>query len=72
MYEYRYTKEDTHKNKGGQKMARKKRTSMKKIISGIITLIIIGIAGILGTNEEFINTVSNIGEQTNSQNVQQV
>lgn len=53
-------------------MARKKKASMKKLLSGIIALVIIGLAGILGTNEEFVNTVSNIGEQTNSQNEQQV
>ena len=60
------------KNGGGQKMARKKKTSIKKLLSGILALIIIGLAGILGTNEEFVNTVSNMGEQTNSQNEQQV
>ncbi len=53
-------------------MARRKKTSTKKLLSGIIALIIVGLAGILGTNEEFVNTVSNMGEQTNSQNVQQV
>lgn len=53
-------------------MARKKKTSIKKLLSGIIALIIVGIAGILGTNEEFVNTVSNMGEQTNSHNEQQV
>ena len=53
-------------------MARKKKASIKKLLSGIIALIIIGIAGILGTNEEFVNTVSNTGEQTNSQNEQQI
>ena len=53
-------------------MARKKKTSIKKLLSGIIALIIVGIAGILGTNEEFVNTVSNTGEQTNSQNEQQI
>ena len=53
-------------------MARKKKTSIKKLLSGILALIIIGLAGILGTNEEFVNTVSNMGEQTNSQNEQQV
>ena len=60
------------KNGGGQKMARKKKTSIKKLLSGILALIIIGLAGILGTNEEFVNTVSNMGEQTNSQNEQEV
>lgn len=60
------------KNGGGQKMARKKKTSIKKLLSGIFALIIIGLAGILGTNEEFVNTVSNMGEQTNSQNEQEV
>ena len=60
------------KNGGGQKMARKKKTSIKKLLSGILALIIVGLAGILGTNEEFVNTVSNMGEQTNSQNEQQV
>ena len=53
-------------------MARKKKTSIKKLLSGILALIIIGLAGILGTNEEFVNTVSNMGEQTNSQNEQEV
>ncbi len=53
-------------------MARKKKTSIKKLLSGIFALIIIGLAGILGTNEEFVNTVSNMGEQTNSQNEQEV
>lgn len=53
-------------------MARKRKTSMKKILSGTIALIIVVLAGILGTNEEFVNTVSNTGEQTNSQNEQQV
>ena len=53
-------------------MARKKKASIKKLLSGIIALIIVGIAGILGTNEEFVNTVSNTGEQTNSQNEQQI
>ena len=53
-------------------MARKKKTSIKKLLSGMIALIIIGIAGILGTNEEFVNTVSNTVEQTNSQNQQQI
>ena len=38
-------------------MARKKKTSIKKLLSGIFALIIIGLAGILGTNEEFVNTV---------------
>ena len=53
-------------------MARKKKTSIKKLLPGILALIIVGLAGILGTNEEFVNTVSNMGEQTNSQNEQQV
>ena len=53
-------------------MTRKRKTSMKKILSGTIALIIVVLAGILGTNEEFVNTVSNTGEQTNSQNEQQI
>ena len=54
-------------------MARKRRnTKIQRAIATIIALIIVGIAGILGTNEEFVNTVSNMGEQTNSQNQQQV
>ena len=38
----------------------------------MIALIIVGIAGILGTNEDIVNTVSDMGEQTNSQNEQQI
>ncbi len=54
-------------------MARKRRnTKIQRAIATAIAFIIVGIAGILGTNEEFVNTVSNIGEQTNSQNEQQV
>lgn len=53
-------------------MAKKRKTSTKKLLSGMIAFIIIVIAGILGTNEEFINTVSNMEEQTNSQNEQQI
>ena len=54
-------------------MARKKRnTKIQKLIATVIALIIVGIAGILGTNEEFVNTVSDMGEQTNTQNEQQI
>ena len=53
-------------------MTRRRKISTKKILSGIITVIILGIAGILGTNEEFINTISNVDKQTNSQNEQQI
>ena len=54
-------------------MARKRRnTKVQRAIATAIAFIIVGIAGILGTNEEFVNTVSNMGEQTNSHNEQQV
>lgn len=54
-------------------MARKRRnTKIQKLIATVIALIIVGIAGILGTNEDFVNTVSDMGEQTNSQNEQQI
>ncbi len=53
-------------------MTRRRKISTKRILSGIITVIILGIAGILGTNEEFINTISNVDKQTNSQNEQQI
>ena len=53
-------------------MRRKKKTKMKKLLSTAIALIIVGIAGILGTNEKFVDTVSNIGEKANTQNEQQV
>ena len=54
-------------------MARRRRnTRIKKSLATAIALIIVGIAGILGTNEELVNTVSNMGEQTNTQNEQQV
>ena len=53
-------------------MARRRKTSTKKILSTAIALIIIGIAGILGTNEEFVNTISNMDGQTNQQNKQQI
>ena len=53
-------------------MRKRRNTKMKKLLSTAIALIIIGIAGILGTNEKFVDTVSNIGEQVNTQNEQQV
>ena len=54
-------------------MARKRRnTKIQKLIATVIALIIVGIAGILGINEDFVNTVSDMGEQTNSQNEQQI
>ena len=54
-------------------MARKRRnTKIQRAIATVIALIIVGIAGILGTNEDFVNTVSDMGEQTNSQNEQQI
>lgn len=53
-------------------MARKRKTMMKKMLSAAITLIIIGIAGILGTNQEFVNTISNREEQVNHLNEQKV
>lgn len=53
-------------------MTRRRKISTKRILSGIITVIILGIAGILGTNEEVINTISNVDKQTNSQNEQQI
>ena len=54
-------------------MARKRRnTKIQRAIATAIALIIVGIAGILGTNEDFVNTVSDTGEQTNSQNEQQI
>ena len=54
-------------------MARKRRnTKVQRAIATAIALIIVGIAGILGTNEDFVNTVSDMGEQTNSQNEQQI
>ena len=53
-------------------MARKRKTMMKKMLSAAITLIIIGIAGILGTNQEFVNTISNKEEKANHLNEQKV
>lgn len=53
-------------------MRRRRNTKKKKLLSTAIALIIVGIAGILGTNEKFVDTVSNIGEQANIQNEQQV
>ena len=54
-------------------MARKrKNTKIQKLIATVIALIIVGIAGILGINEDFVNTVSDTGEETNSQNEQQI
>lgn len=53
-------------------MARKRKTMMKKMLSAAITLIIIGIAGILGTNQEFVNTISNREAQVNHLNEQKV
>ena len=54
-------------------MTRRRRNTnrkMKKILSGIITLIIIGIAGLLGTNQEFVDTISNAGEESEKQQVE--
>lgn len=53
-------------------MRRRRNTKKKKLLSTAIALIIVGIAGILGTNEKFVDTVSNIGEKANTQNEQQV
>ena len=53
-------------------MRRRRNTKMKKLLSTAIALIILGIAGILGTNEKLVDTVSNIGEQVNTQNEQQI
>lgn len=53
-------------------MRKRRNTKMKKLLSTAIALIIVGIAGILGTNEKFVDTVSNIGEQVNTQNEQQI
>ena len=51
-------------------MARKrKNTKIQKLIATVIALIIVGI---LGINEDFVNTVSDMGEQTNNQNEQQI
>ncbi len=49
-------------------MARK--TMMKKTISTIITLMILGIAGILGTNQDIMQTISGGIEQENKSNEQ--
>ena len=53
-------------------MRKRRNTKMKKLLSTAIALIIVGIAGILGTNEKFVDIVSNIGEQVNTQNEQQI
>ena len=53
-------------------MRKRRNTKMKKLLSTAIALIILGIAGILGTNEKLVDTVSNIGEQVNTQNEQQI
>ncbi len=53
-------------------MRKRRNTKMKKLLSTAIALIIVGIAGILGTNEKLVDTVSNIGEQVNTQNEQQI
>lgn len=54
-------------------MARKRRnTKIQKAMATVIALIIVAIAGILGTNEEFMNTVSKNEEQINNQNKHQV
>ena len=53
-------------------MTEELRTKIQKLIATVIALIIVGIAGILGINEDFVNTVSDTGEQTNSQNEQQI
>ena len=43
----------------------------KKLLGGIITLIILGIAGLLGTNQEIINTISN-QEENNEQKIESI
>ena len=54
-------------------MARNRRnTKIKKAFATALALIIVGVAGILGTNEDLINTVSNMGELANNSNKQKV
>lgn len=67
------TTKDIVKNEGGQKMAKKrKNTKIQRSIATIIALMVVGIAGILGINEDFANTVSDEGESYNNKNEQQV
>ena len=67
------TTKDIVKNEGGQKMAKKrKNTKIQRSIATIIALMVVGIAGILGINEDFANTVSDEGELYNNKNEQQV
>ena len=54
-------------------MARNRRnTKIKKAFATALALIIVGVAGILGTNQDLMNTVSNMGEPANNLNEQQV
>ena len=54
-------------------MARNRRnTKIKKAFATALALIIVGVAGILGTNEDLMNTVSNMGELANNSNKQKV
>ena len=54
-------------------MAKKrKNTKIQRSIATIIALMVVGIAGILGINEDFANTVSDEGELYNNKNEQQV
>lgn len=54
-------------------MTRKRRsTKIKKSLTTALALIIVGIAGILGTNQDLVNTVSNIEELNSSLNEQQI
>ena len=54
-------------------MAKKrKNTKIQRSIATIIALMVVGIAGILGINEDFANTVSDEGESYNNKNEQQV
>ena len=67
------TTKDIVKNEGGQKMAKKrKNTKIQRSIATIIALMVVGIAGLLGINEDFANTVSDEGESYNNKNEQQV
>ena len=54
-------------------MARNRRnTKIKKAFATALALIIVGVAGILGTNQDLMSTVSNMGEPANNSNEQQV
>ena len=54
-------------------MARNRRnTKIKKAFATALALIIVGVAGILGTNQDLMSTVSNMGEPANNLNEQQV